>query len=186
MKQLHLDQSENNNFCSYNHRIKNTLPLSNTQFFQQGPSRHVSDSWLKHVAALGFADKVFYTIFIIQHKTQNIHSYRLDTNIHELNTRTDWCTGHQTRHKREQSTPAIRPREKFLSAFWDIFLPYDAFFINWGNPPIPFNKPFLFSRLMQLRRATAYRLIPSSSLLNLSEPALGFNAVSAQPIPSPV
>lgn len=29
MKQLHLDQSENN-FCSYNHRIKNTLPLSNT------------------------------------------------------------------------------------------------------------------------------------------------------------
>lgn len=30
MKQLHLDQSENNNFCSYNHRIKNTLPLSNT------------------------------------------------------------------------------------------------------------------------------------------------------------
>ena len=30
MKQLHLDQSENNNFCSYNHKIKNTLPLSNT------------------------------------------------------------------------------------------------------------------------------------------------------------
>ena len=94
MKQLHLDQSENINFCSYNHRIKGTLPfvkhishkpfisfftpklrgcalalISVKQFFQQGPSCHVSDSWLKHVAALGFADKVFYTIFIIQHKT---------------------------------------------------------------------------------------------------------------------
>jgi hypothetical protein len=31
----------------------------NEQFFQQGPSCHVSVSWLKHVAALGFADKVF-------------------------------------------------------------------------------------------------------------------------------
>jgi hypothetical protein len=27
MKQLHLDQSENINFCSYNHRIKGTLPF---------------------------------------------------------------------------------------------------------------------------------------------------------------
>jgi hypothetical protein len=44
------------------------FPKTNS-FFQQGPSRHVSASWLKHVAALGFADKVFYTIFIIQHKT---------------------------------------------------------------------------------------------------------------------
>jgi hypothetical protein len=93
MKQLHLDQSENINFSSYNHRIKITLSFAkhinhdcrepsrkkkiitfftlklrgcrlsissyNEQFFQQGPSCCVSVSWLKRVAALGFADKVF-------------------------------------------------------------------------------------------------------------------------------
>jgi hypothetical protein len=85
MKQLHLDHSENINFSSYNHRIKSTLSFVkhinhkpfisfftpklrgsrfalfsyNEPFLQQGHSCHVSVSWLKHLAALGFADKVF-------------------------------------------------------------------------------------------------------------------------------
>ena len=97
MKQLHLDQSENINFCSYNHRIKGTLPFVkhinhepfisfftpklrgcrlslfsyNEPFFKQGPSCHVSDSWLKHVATLSFADKVFMSSLLsnIKHRT---------------------------------------------------------------------------------------------------------------------
>ena len=69
MQRIFLGQNHLSAFLPQYHEAAVSLFSFKEQFFQQGPSRHVSDFWLKHVAALGFADKVFYTIFIIQHKT---------------------------------------------------------------------------------------------------------------------
>jgi hypothetical protein len=58
------------------------FPFFESSFSSSG-SPAVPDPWLKHVATLSFAepaDKVL-AIFIFQHETQNIQSFRqLDTN----------------------------------------------------------------------------------------------------------
>jgi hypothetical protein len=70
-------------FCPKTKRLQ--TPFFESSFSSSG-SPAVSDPWLKHVATLGFAepaDKVL-TTFIFQHETQNIQSFRLDTNTHGL------------------------------------------------------------------------------------------------------
>ena len=168
MKQLHLDQSENINFSSYNHRIKSTLSFAkhinhdcrepsrkkpfisfftqklrgcrlslfsyNEPFFKQGPSCHVSVSWLRHVAALGFADNFFLPSLLsnIKHRTF-IHTdwtwtymkwTREQIGAPDIRQDTKGAEYFCCKAQREQSMALL----KILSAFWYIFLPHDAVF----------------------------------------------------------
>ena len=183
MKQLHLDQSENFNFSSYNYKIKSTLSLAKCnnhecrEFSQDKPS--ISFFTPKpRGCRLPFSKKLFFpagalllclilakvcghslakpadkvlAIFIFQHETQNIQSFRQRNKTHRLTRKQIWCTRHQTT-QRGQRTSAVGARGKKAGHLLNFSLPLGEFQNPFSSILFYYYKP-CFCRLMQLPSA---------------------------------
>jgi hypothetical protein len=93
MQRIFLGKNHLSAFSPQYHEAADSLFSFKEQFFQQGLFFYVPDA----AATLSFAipaEKVLFIFYLFNMKTQNIHSFRLDMNIHELNTWTDQYTGH--------------------------------------------------------------------------------------------
>jgi hypothetical protein len=85
MQRIFLGQNHLSAFLPQYHEAAVSLFSFKEQFFQQGPSCCVPDAaatlWLCYTSRESFSHLLSSNM-----KTQNIHSFRLDINIHELNT----------------------------------------------------------------------------------------------------